>query len=128
MKLTMTVKSIVCFLLINFGLAGTANAFGLAANCQISGTRSRIAVKASGLSGSYLASVVSGDVIITSIAKPTTSLGVVSFIFDSNPIAISKGATEIPANFIKNKYVIVRLRQAVTYRLLGAVGPTCTAF
>lgn len=113
-------------MLLNLGMAPSANAVTIGAKCQVSLTRSKISVTAAGLSGSFWATVISGGVMKRSKAKTTNAMGVVTFAFDSDPKAILAGATSIPSAFIKENYVIARLRVADTNRLIGSVGPSCT--
>ncbi len=112
--------------LMNLSISGNAHALTLSAKCEASSSRSRITVIASGVRGTFWSIVLSGGISKGAKPKTTNPSGVVVFKFDSNPAAISAGATPIPVSYIKNNYIIARLRDAFTNRLLGAVGPTCT--
>lgn len=123
------IRLLIVSLILSLSFLSDASALTLSAKCQVSATRSRISVVAAGLNGVFRVTALSGDVHKTTIAKRTNVQNFVTFIFDSNPTAINAGGvTPITAGYIKGNFVIVRLRDALTGRLLGAVGPTCTAF
>jgi hypothetical protein len=110
---------------LNLSILGSANAVGLGASCFVSKSRSSISIVGTGMSGAYWAIVLSGDVAKGSKAKLANANGIVRFFFDSDPAAILRGATKIPVGYIKNAYVIVRIRRAGSNVLIGAVGPRC---
>ncbi len=116
----------ITVVLMNLSISGNAHALTLSAKCEASSVRSRITIVASGIRGTFWSIILSGGISKGAKPKTTNPSGMVVFKFDSNPVAIAAGATPIPAGYIKNNYVIARLRDAFTNRLLGAVGPTCT--
>jgi hypothetical protein len=125
MNATKIIRLTITALVLNLSILSYASALTLSCKCQASATRSSISVVGAGLKGKYWVILISGGVGKASLPKAANASGVVKFDFDSNPVAIGAGARSIPAAYIKNNYVIVRLREAVTNRLLGAVGPTC---
>lgn len=123
------IKLMVAVLLINLSILSTADALTLTAKCYVGASRSRVAVQVSGQAGYYLVSVFSGSNIKTSKIRHTDLKNYVGFVFDSKlPIIVAGnvGATAISSTFIHDNEVIVRLRDGVTGRLLGAIGPMCS--
>jgi hypothetical protein len=74
--------------------------------------------------GNFYAIAASGGKAYKAVIKPANSLGRVGFIFDSNATA---GTARIPANFIQGMRVDGYIRQALTNRLIAAIGAICIA-
>ena len=95
---------------------------------RASPARSKISVDASNVlpDAMYSARVISGN--STKTSAPRTATGVeVEFDFDSNPADIRKGATAIPATYIKGNTVRALLLNACGQVVAGPTSVSCKA-
>lgn len=114
---------------INLSMFADVNAASLSVKClAASGAGSaKIVVRGTGLKGKYYVKVFSGKNTKQSEEKPALNGGVVDFKFDSDPDAITAGATEISADFIKKRRVVGVIRKAGSHARIGGVISTCIA-
>lgn len=90
--------------------------------------RSIVVVKGKGMRGKFYARVYSlteQTWVISEIKKSAGRRGFVTFVFDSDPEAIAKGATAITPNFNKNEEVAGTLRDAETNGRIGLATADC---
>jgi hypothetical protein len=90
--------------------------------------RSTVIVRGKGMRGKFYARVYSLSEerwVISAINKSANKRGLVKFVFDSDPEAIARGATEITADFNKNEEVAGTLRDAETNGRIGLATAEC---
>lgn len=110
---------------LNLSLLSDVNA-AVDTSCEVRSNRSKVSVDGSRLGpGWYRASIQSPNgraarVFSRNYLRPVR--GEVEFDFDSNPNDVLKGATRIPANYIKNNRVVGILWRLNANRLLSYVG------
>ena len=122
-KFVSRAKAVIMLCLI---VEGDLQAAAASVSCtRFGSTRSIASVAGAGIGiGNYYAIAASGGKAYKTGIKPANSLGRVSFTFDSNATG---GTTRIPANFIQGQRVDGYIRQAVTNRLIAAIGAICIA-
>ncbi|CAG7856470.1 hypothetical protein MCAMS1_00967 [biofilm metagenome] len=129
-------KKIVILLLMSFvvNLSLLTNAFAassISTSCVYVANgvpRSTVIVRGKGMRGKFYARIFSlteQNWVISKTRKSAGKRGSVKFVFDSDPEAIAKGATEISANFNKNEEVAGTLRDADTNGRIGLATADC---
>ncbi len=118
----------VSFLMLAIAVSPFVGAATITVKCTKYGTtRSSVSVAGAGITGRNYVIVASGGKAYLSGVKATKLDGTQVFNFDSNGTAITNGATRIPAIFIQGLRVDGYLRQALTHKLVGAIGAICVA-
>lgn len=120
-------SSVRILLVLAVALFACSNAYAdsLSVICQVGTPKtpfSRILVRATGLKGSYYATVFSGGDSVQSEETPAKGNGLIQFKFDS---VLKPNAASLPEDFIKRKTVIGVLRNAETHVRIGAIRTQC---
>jgi hypothetical protein len=134
----MNAKNKIVYLVIvavaaNLAFLRTASAaMSISTSCVYQKTgipRSIITVEGKGLQGMVYARVYSMAEerwITSETASEAIEQGAIKFIFDSDPEAITNGASEITPNFNKNTEVFGSLLNATTNGLIAVIGAECS--
>ena len=118
--------SIMLVLALGCFTCGNAYADSLSVVCQVGlpkAPSSRVLVRATGLKGSYYATIFSGGDSVQSEDTPTKGNGLIQFRFDS---VLKPNAASLPEDFIKRKTVTGVLRNAETHARIGAIRTRCS--
>ena len=116
-------------LFVGMGFFSEAGAVTIRVKCDVwtkSPLQSKASVDGYGLTGKFYAQVKSGGVIKSSKVQAADSNHEIDFDFDSKKSSVNQGATEIPATFIKNNYLIGYIRRSDTKVIVAAASATCT--
>ena len=117
--------SILPVLALAWFVCGNAYADSLSVVCQVGIPKapfSRVLVRATGLKGSYYATVFSGGDSVQSEDIAAKGSGLIQIKFDS---VLKPNAASLPEDFIKRKTVTGVLRNAETHARIGAIRTQC---
>lgn len=108
----------ISILAINLMVLDDVSAETVKSKCRVRPSRSKVSVDGDGFTGTFYAVVKSGGITFQSAPQTADATREVEFDFDSNANDIAEGATAIPADFIKGRYVLGSIYDNATGRLV----------